>query len=123
MSLIKNLRNRGLKDINLRKAKIYLRYWKYRLKGTSYPELLVPEYREQIAIRMANPGCRECVLAGECIHCGCPSPELFYDKDNRCSEGNFDTMYDPETWRETGVKPDPFYLKQIENKGVIKEFK
>lgn len=128
MSLINNLKKRGFKDIlNPRKWKIFARYMAHTALNTEYPELDVPEYQEQIAIRMAHPGCRACIKSGECVHCGCKSPELFLDKTNECSGGHWFTMIDPEQWPEfkkkAGIEPDPFYLEQVIKLGKVVKFK
>jgi len=88
--------------------------------------MLVPEYMDQIALRMAHEGCRTCLENGECFHCGCKSPDLFYEKDMECSGGNWSGMIDKSLWpkikKDTGVKPNPEYLEQIKKHGKIINF-
>lgn len=128
MSLLKNFRKRGLKDIlNPTKWKIFLRSRKLKLLRKEYSEMFVPEYLEQIALRMDMSECRQCLAEGECVHCGCRSPDLFYEKDMECSGGNWFTMIPAEDWAEyskmTGIKPNPDYVAQIKKYGKIIKFK
>ena len=128
MSLLQNLKLRGLRDIlRPRKWKIFARYAILKAWKKEYPELHVPEYVEQIATRMSNPGCRPCVEAGACVHCGCKSPELFFDKDNECSGANWFQMIPPAIWnikKQLGeVKVDDFYVKQIQEQGKITQWR
>lgn len=126
MSLIKNIKARGFKDIlNFRKIKIYFRYRKLKALKRQYKELVIPEYLEQMVLRMQNPGCRECIEEHECVHCHCKTPENFYDKHNECSLGNWQPMYPPNVWQKFRHrhKIDQDYLKQIKKYGKIIKFK
>lgn len=128
MSLLHNLRRRGLRDIlNPKKWKIFARYARLKALRKEYEELTIPEYREQIVYRMTQPGCRECIAKGECVHCGCKSPELFFDKENECSGMFWFEMLEPDSWityaTEQGIETDPFYLEQLDKYGTIKKFK
>lgn len=101
MSIIKNIRLRGLKDIlNPKKWKIFARYLKMKALKEEYQELNIRAYQEQIVLRMKHPECQRCIKEGECFHCGCKSPELFFDKDNYCSGGAWDAMMNPDQWEE-----------------------
>ena len=121
MSLLNNLRKRGLTDIlNPKKWGIFARYLKMKALRLEYEELSIPEYAEQIVQRMSHPGCRNCIIEGECTHCGCKSPELFFDKSNECSGANWFTMQSPESWRESGVEVDPEQVKYLQKHGTIK---
>jgi len=122
MSIWSNFKKRGFKDWSWKRARIYARFLYYKIKGTSYPELLVPEYVEQIAHRMSNVGCRQCLEAGACVICKCNSPELFYDKDFECEGKNWNAMLPPEEWRESGIEVDKSYVEQVEKYGRIKKF-
>jgi predicted RNA-binding Zn-ribbon protein involved in translation (DUF1610 family) len=123
MSLIENLRKRGVKDIfNLTKIKVFTRYLKMLALKTEYNELRVPEYTEQIVYRMKK--CPDCMESTKCQNCGCKSPELFYDKDNFCSEDRWGKMESPEKWAdfklENGIIINPKYVKDVKKHGVIK---
>ena len=125
MSLRKNIEKRGLKDItNPKKWKIFLRSKVLKALKKEYSEMFIPEYLEQISIRMSHPDCRDCLEAGECVHCGCKTPDLFYEKDMECSGGNWTTMEPPEIWvdlREIYEINDD-YIRQIKEFGRIIDF-
>lgn len=123
MSLIGNIRARGFKDIlSPTKWGVFARYLKRRALKQEYPELSVPGYVEQIAVRMKK--CPDCTESPTCVHCTCKSPELFYDKDNYCSEERWKEMIPPEEWEEykktNGININPKHIKQILKHGVIK---
>lgn len=136
MSLWSNLKKRGLKDI-LRPKKwgMFIRYVKARLRiGVSgdnqmeawrkeYPHLSERVYLEQIVYRMSQPGCQPCIAKGECIHCGCKSPELFFEKDNECSGMNWFEMLLPDAWEEfkqmNGIVIDPKDIEQVRKTGRL----
>lgn len=125
MSIISNLKKRGLKDIlNPKKWKIFARYAKLKLLKQEYSEMFIPEYLEQISIRMSEPGCRPCLEKGECVHCGCKSPDLFFEKNMECSGGNWFAMVPPEMWRDIrkGYDINQDYLEQIKKHGKIISF-
>lgn len=93
-----------------------------------YSELTTPHELEQIAWRMQFRDCRQCIKSGACVHCGCKSPELFYDRSNECSALNWTGMVDKETWDEWKARSsmfhvDPDYIKQIKIYGEIIKFK
>lgn len=96
MSLITNLKKRGLRDIlNPRKWGIFMRSKK------KYERIAVEDlqYRsEMVVYRMSL--CKSCVQEGSCLHCGCKSPELFYDPQNWCSGGNWDSIKCREDWEK-----------------------
>lgn len=52
--------------------------------------------KEQIVFRdlNANPECKD---KQECIHCGCPIPDLFY-ADKGCDLGCYPNMMSKEDW-------------------------
>lgn len=126
MSIISNLKKRGFKDVlNPKKWKIFARSIGLRALKKEYSEMFVPEYLEQVSIRMSEPGCRPCLKKGECVHCGCKSPDLFFEKDMECSGGNWKEMIPPKIWNQVkssyGVDQD--YIDQIKKHGKIIKFK
>lgn len=127
MSILKNIRKRGLRDIlNLKKWKIFARYIKLKALKQEYEEMFIPEYLEQVSIRMSNPGCRPCLDGGECIHCGCKTPDLFFEKDMECSGGNWLSMIPANMWEEykkdSGIEVNQDYIEQIKKHGKIVKF-
>lgn len=127
MSLISNIRKRGLADIfSPKKWKIFARYLYLKITGKEYAEMYVPEYLEQIAYRMSRPGCRPCLEGGECTHCGCKSPELFFEKDNECSGLEWFAMMEKDRWeqhkKDLKLKINQDYINQILKHGKIVKF-
>lgn len=54
--------------------------------------------REQIAFRMAS--CPECVRAGKCLVCKCPSPKLFFSPLKEDSKGRWGPFLLQEEWEK-----------------------
>lgn len=104
------------------KWRIFAKYLVLRALKKKYPEFKVPEYREQIVYRMNK--CPECVIAKQCVHCTCTSPELFYDKDNWCEMQRWKKMVLPKMWeihkRANGITINPDNLKELEQFGEVK---
>lgn len=111
MSIWTNLRKRGLSDIlSPHRWSLYFRGKKRGKEGTtlkiSSDESLtvnneeLQSFIEQVVYRQSFAECKKCVEKGECIHCGCKSPELFFDKEMVCSGGNWQEMKTPEDWAE-----------------------
>lgn len=111
MSILTNLRKRGLKDVlDPKRWKLYFRGKKREKDGTTLQiaeeETLtvnneeLQSFIEQVIYRQSFAECKQCLEKGECIHCGCKSPELFYDKEMVCSGGNWQEMKLPEDWNE-----------------------
>lgn len=156
MSLFKNIKKRGLKDVlRPRKWGIFIRYLRSKFRPLDgwqgrdplieeqvpetefdidpkilreYTELTTPHELEQIAWRMSFSQCKPCLEKGECVHCGCKSPELFYDRNNECSAMSWYQMYDRKTWEElkdfdsTTYEVNPDYIEQIKKHGRIINF-
>lgn len=127
MSIISNLKKRGLKDIlNPKKWKIFARSLALKALRKEYSEMFIPEYLEQVSIRMSHPGCRPCLEGGECIHCGCKSPDLFFEKEMECSGMNWFAMIPADNWveykKESGIIINPDYIDQIKKHGKIIKF-
>lgn len=52
---------------------------------------------EQYCIRLIE--CSDCVLAGQCGHCGCAMPEKAFDPSARCSNNNWGPIImDRDLW-------------------------
>lgn len=104
-----------------------MRYIANKAWRKEYEELSIPEYVEQITYRMSQPGCKPCVEGKECTHCGCKSPELFFDRSNDCSGMNWMPMVSAADWPEykkgSAIEIDPDYLAQVKKYGKIIKFK
>jgi hypothetical protein len=127
MSLWQNIKKRGLKDLlNPLKWKVFVRSQVLRALKKEYPEMQVPEYQEQIAYRMSRPDCRKCVTSGECHHCGCVSPDLFYEADNWCSGNEWEGMIPAVDWNQykedMNIVVNPDYITQVKKYGRIINF-
>lgn len=104
MSIIQNLKKRGLKDIlSVSKWVLYSRAKVRQDEGTTFgseginiKNEDVISYIEQVIYR--KDLCIDCFQKGECLHCGCKSPDLFLDKDMVCSGNNFQEMMSKEDW-------------------------
>lgn len=111
MSIWKNIWLRGTTDLlSPSRWKLYFRGKKRAKEGTTLQiaqdETLIvtneklQSFIEQVVYRQSFPECKKCVEKGECIHCGCKSPELFYDEEMVDSGGNWQEMKSPEDWAE-----------------------
>jgi len=123
-----NIKLRKGKDIlNPKKWKIFARYLYLRALKKEYSEMFVPEYLDQVSLRMSDPGCRQCLSKGECVHCGCKTPDLFFEKSMECSGGNWFSMIPKDDWvnykEKSGIVIDQDYIDQIKKYGKIINFK
>lgn len=124
MSLLENLRKRGLKDVtNPKKWGMYLK----STLGLEYEEFSSPAYVEQMVWRMTQEGCRECVNGTKCIVCGCKTPNLFYDRRSECEGMHWGPMMEPEEWvkykEEHDIIIDVDYMAQLLELGKIETWK
>lgn len=124
MSVVENFKLRGFQDLlSPKKWWIYVRFFFNKTFKKGYDEFKNRHELEQIVYRMSHPGCRECVLKGACVHCGCKSPELFYDRTNYCSGEHWNEMMSKESWEEFktmyGISIDEDYLEQVSKQGII----
>ena len=135
------LKNRGLKDVlNPKRWVMFFRSVRFNNKvkhsdrtfvdelKDEYEEIFSnDEYLEQVVLRMQEPGCRNCLNAEKCHHCGCKTPDLFFEKDMECSGGNWFPMVNKDQWTffkaGTGLNVDQDYLEQIKTHGKIINFK
>jgi len=138
MGILRNLRNRGLKDIlNPKRWVMFLRSKKVQVKSSIHGEAqaLKDEYHEifedrrlleQVVVRMTSNSCRPCLTGGECVHCGCKSPDLFFERDMECSGLSWFSMVDPDEWDEykegSGIIINEDYLRQVMEHGKIINF-
>lgn len=158
--LIKNIRNRGFKDIlNPERWWMFLRSLRLNRRANLRTEMYVdaPAYTspeeesrirekflvdslkeeyshifdkefalEQVAYRMSQEGCKTCLSDGQCAHCGCKTPDLFFEVSMSCSGGHWAGMMTEDIWSDyktsVGIEIDPGYLDQIRKFGKIKEF-
>lgn len=97
MSLIDNIKKRGLSDIlNPKKWWVYvismLREW---LLGSPFEQVA---RAEQTVYRIHK--CRDCFQDGSCKVCGCPTPESMLEPDNWCEGGKWGEMLSYKEWEE-----------------------
>ncbi|HMT01795.1 MAG TPA: hypothetical protein PKD00_00555 [Burkholderiales bacterium] len=87
-----------LRDITPRNIKAfiegYVRKWAidFYNKHLSYVQEIVEWRKEQV--RMKSP---ECLSNGQCKHCGCKTPELFY-ADKACGAQCYPEMQTKNQW-------------------------
>lgn len=65
------------------------RKWISVVVGNSLMLLVPPHILEQMALRVYDPECKECVQNGKCFDCGCDMPAKAYDPNQVCSRGNW----------------------------------
>lgn len=105
--LWKNVRKRGLKDINLTKALAVWKAEEIKDKGLVLKYDQIIPYAEQLIWRLNR--CKECVVVGQCLHCECDLPEAMIVPNNYCSEGYWEEMKETlEEWKtfkeENGIQ-------------------
>jgi len=99
MSILGNIKKRGLKDItNPTKIKNYLDGKKIQREGIhlDYDEIL--PYAEQLVYRTIV--CSKCKTEGKCIHCDCIQPLAMMTFDHECSMEAYSGMLEAEAWAE-----------------------
>lgn len=87
-SILSNLRKRGLKDILSKKRRAVYRESSHQQRDgihLEFDEALA--YCEQVVYRASL--CSDCLKAGQCKHCGCLTPHIFFVRENECSGGNW----------------------------------
>ena len=95
MSIIENIRKRGLKDIlNPKKWVAYLS----EPPNISEDSKAGLGYCEQVVYRSVM--CSDCVSAGSCHHCGCAMPKSILVKENWCSAGKWSNMMSDDEWND-----------------------
>lgn len=99
-SIITNIQKRGLKDILSKKRReVYAESERQQKEGISLSFEEVLPYCEQVIYRASM--CKDCLKAGQCKHCGCLTPHIFFVKENECSGGNWLEMKKtPEEWEQ-----------------------
>ncbi len=98
-NLIRNLKDRGLKDItNPEKIKAFLQWGEIKKNGLNIEAEYLQAYAEQVTYRMGK--CPECMLAGECVHCHCEIEGAILTPGNSCSAGKWPQMLSRKEWEE-----------------------
>lgn len=112
MNLWANIKNRGLKDI------LNPKRWGMFLRSVSTPEKDAREFQayvEQIIYRQSFYECKKCLKNGSCTHCGCSTPDLFFEKEMVCSGGNWNEILPADEWEEfkkdSGIEIKAVYVR------------
>lgn len=98
MSLIENIKKRGLKDIFSMRVFAYLESIWQKLFGIEIAQKDMGAYAEQILFRKTV--CKPCSEKGSCTHCGCNFYDLSISKNGTCSAGNFGKIMNAKDWEE-----------------------
>jgi hypothetical protein len=116
MSLLDNIKNRGFKDI------LSPKHWWFFIKA-KFERNWEDRQAEVEQIIYRESLCPQCFAIGKCIGtpiylgedideqcggCGCPSPELFHEKQMVCACGKWPEMMKANDWnqykKETGME-------------------
>lgn len=115
MSILTNIKKRGLKDIFSNRVFAYIQsQWQkiFGIRVSSKKDAIA--YAEQVLFRKIM--CPECAKAGACLHCGCAWDELATAQKSTCSQGRFGKIENANSWEEYKSK----YLSGIEF-GLVKK--
>lgn len=98
MSLIENIKKRGLKDIFSMRVFSYIEAQFQKIFGVWTKKEDQIAYSEQILYK--GVVCGVCKEKGECVHCGCSFPDLAVSKIAVCSQGNWGKVMNNKDWEE-----------------------
>lgn len=114
MSLLENIKKRGLRDIFSRRVFSYIESILQKIFGVRTKHKDQIAYAEQQIFKRAM--CPNCYKAGVCEHCGCGFSDLTISKDAVCSVGRWGKVMPANSWEEYKSK----YLSGIEF-GLVKK--
>lgn len=98
MSLISNIKKRGLRDIFSTRVFAYIEAQLQKIFGVWTKQEDQIAYSEQILYK--GVVCSECKAKGECVHCGCSFPDLAVSKIAVCSQGSWGKVMNNKDWEE-----------------------
>lgn len=98
MSILTNIKKRGLKDIFSLRVISYIESVWQKLFGVRIEQKDMVAYSEQLIYKAVM--CPECKAKGECVFCGCNFKDLSVSKDAVCSEGRWGKIMDEKNWEE-----------------------
>lgn len=96
MSLIENIKKRGLKDIFSTRVFSYIEAQFQKIFGVWTKQEDQIAYSEQILYK--GIVCSDCKKNGSCTHCGCSFPDLAVSKISVCSQGNWGKVMNNKDW-------------------------
>lgn len=114
MSVIENIKKRGLKDIFSKRIFSYIESQFQKIFGVRTKHKDQIAYAEQIIFKKTM--CSDCAKAGVCTHCGCNFYDLSVSKESVCSQGRWGKVKSSKDWEEYKSK----YLSGIEF-GLVKK--
>ena len=115
MSILTNIKKRGLKDIFSTRVFAYLQsQWQkvFGIRVSSKKDAIA--YAEQIIFR--SHMCSSCKENKSCLHCGCAWDDLVTAQKSTCSQGRWGVIEPANSWEEYKSK----YLSGIEF-GLVKK--
>lgn len=100
MSILRNIRKRGFKDIlNPKRVLLFFRAKKHKQQDyIKIPYDNIESYCEQYIYRRFL--CKPCYDANECTHCGCKAKEVIAEPTATCSADEWFEMLNPAQWEE-----------------------
>jgi hypothetical protein len=98
MSILTNIKKRGLKDIFSLRVVSYLESIWQKIFGVRILQKDMVAYSEQVVYKAFR--CPECKAKGECVFCGCNFKDLSVSKDAVCSEGRWGKTMNEKDWEK-----------------------
>ncbi|MGB2789430.1 MAG: hypothetical protein WBC13_08925 [Dokdonella sp.] len=114
MSILTNIKKRGLKDIFSMRVFSYINSKLQSIFGVWTVKKDQLAYSEQILFKGLM--CPECKEKGECVECGCNFYDLSVAKNSVCSAGRWGEVMNSKSWAEYKSK----YLSNVEF-GLVKK--
>lgn len=112
-NILRNLKKRGIKDLNKDTVKIVGDYAKIKVNGLTLQKDELARYSEQLMFRRLT--CPQCWEQGACVMCGCDARGLMITPTSTCKDKK-----DPK-WYEMDLSEQ--YEKDKERIFLGKEFK
>ena len=114
MSILANIKKRGLKDILSTRVFSYISSKFQSIFGVWTAKKDQVAYSEQILWKSIM--CPMCKAKGECVECGCNFHDLSVAKNSVCSAGRWGVVMNAKDWEEYKNK----YLSGVEF-GLVKK--
>lgn len=96
MSLLSNLKKRGLKDVLSSRIFSYIESKLQLFSGVYLKKDDVISYAEQVIYKRVM--CNDCYIAGECLHCGCDFNDLTVSTIASCSKNKWGKIMNKNDW-------------------------
>ena len=96
MSIITNIKKRGLRDIFSKRVFAYLESKWQGIFGVRMKKDDAVAFAEQVIFKRSM--CQPCYVKGECLHCGCNFKELSISTQATCSQGRWGKILNAKDW-------------------------